>query len=125
MRRSLLTSLGGVTAALVGSLCCTGPLLFVTLGVGAGLASTFEPLRPVFGAAMLGFFAFGFHRAYARRRVATIEPSAAIQHDGDSSGSAGACELPRRRDRDVVILWVAAVVAFVLWTFPSWSQLLL
>ncbi len=124
MRRSLLTSLGGVTAALVGSLCCTGPLLFVTLGVGAGLASTFEPLRPVFGAAMLGFFAFGFHRAYARRR-ATVEPSATIQHDGAGAGSAGACELPRRRDRDLVILWVAAVVAFVLWTFPSWSKLLL
>lgn len=125
MRRSLLAGFGGVTAAFVGSLCCTGPLLFVTLGVGAGLASTFEPLRPVFGAAMLGFFAFGFHRAYARRRVATVEPSATIQRDDGGAGPAGACDLPRRRDRDLVILWTAAVLAFVLWTFPSWSKLLL
>lgn len=46
MRRSLAAGAGGVGAATLGSLCCIGPLLFVTLGGGAGLASTFEPLRP-------------------------------------------------------------------------------
>jgi len=46
--RMVWAGVRGVTAAFLGSLCCVGPLLFVTLGVGAGLASTFEPLRPVF-----------------------------------------------------------------------------
>lgn len=124
MRKSLWASVGGMTAALVGSLCCMGPLLFVTLGVGAGLATTFEPLRPVFGAAMLAFFAFGFHRAYARRRVA-VSDSSSIRQDSDCTDSVAACELPRRGDRDILILWVAAVIALILWTFPTWSRLLL
>lgn len=123
MRRSLLTSLGGVTAAFFGSLCCAGPLLFVTLGVGAGLASTFEPLRPLFGAAMLAFFAFGFHRVYARRRAEARALAPAARDHASARGAT--CELPRRRDRDVLVLWTAAVLALVLWTFPTWSRLLL
>ena len=50
MRKALLAGIAAVAAALLGSLCCVGPLVFVALGVGAGLASTFEPLRPVFAA---------------------------------------------------------------------------
>lgn len=53
---ALLAVLGGLGA----SLCCIGPILFVTLGIGAGLASTFEPLRPLFTAitvvALASFF---------------------------------------------------------------------
>ena len=42
-----LSTLGALGAAIASSLCCTGPLLYVALGVGgAGLAGTFEPLRP-------------------------------------------------------------------------------
>lgn len=124
MRKSLLTSLGGVTAAFVGSLCCAGPILFVTLGVGAGLASTFEPLRPLFGAAMLGFFAFGFYRVYGGRRADASAPPAPSSGSPGAPVAGAACAMPRRRDRDVVILWTAAAVSLVLWTFPSWALLL-
>lgn len=41
-RRGLAASLGAIGAALLASLCCIGPVLLVTLGVGAGLAKLAE-----------------------------------------------------------------------------------
>ncbi|MGQ0712323.1 MAG: mercuric transporter MerT family protein [Gemmatimonadaceae bacterium] len=116
MRRTVLASAGGVTAAILGSLCCVGPLLFVTVGVGAGLASTFEPLRPVFGALMVAMLAVGFYTVHGRR------PSTRQTPDHDCA-SDEACAAPRRRARDKLLLWTATVVALVLWTFPTWSRL--
>ncbi len=94
MHKTLLASVGGVAAALLGSLCCVGPLLFVTLGVGAGLVSTFGPLRPLFGVLMVAMLGLGFYTVY---------------------GS------PRARDK--LLLWGAVVLALILWTFPTWSTL--
>ena len=46
-RRPLAVAGGAVTAAFASALCCAGPVLAVAAGIsGAGLASTFEPLRP-------------------------------------------------------------------------------
>ncbi|MDV3294516.1 MAG: hypothetical protein LOY01_01670 [Brachybacterium paraconglomeratum] len=109
-RTTLWAGAGGILAAFLGSLCCMGPLLFVTLGVGAGLASTFAPLRPLFGVLMLGSFAVAFYAVYGRRRRALPTGSAAA-----------ACAAPRARRRERVILWLAALLALVLWTFPTWS----
>lgn len=110
-RGALWAGLGGVTAAFLGSLCCAGPLLFVTLGVGAGLASTFEPLRPLFGVLMIVLFAAGFYAVYGRRF--------AVARRATQGGAACAVPPPRRREQ--IILWVAALLAVVLWTFPTWS----
>ena len=150
MRTSLLAGTGGVLAAFLGSLCCVGPLLFVTLGVGAGLASTFEPLRPLFGALMVLLLGAGFWTVYGRRmlRMATIHGGPATLQRGplDAPARAGAdrsevpgareitgrvviagapasCAAPRRRD--VVLLWGATLLAAVVWTFPTWSLWLL
>lgn len=107
MSRALVAGLGGVAAALLGALCCAGPLIFVMFGVGAGLAATFEPLRPIFGAIMVGAFALGFYVVYGRRPSPVIE------------GSGAACEVPRTREK--AILCGALILALVLWTFPTWS----
>ncbi|MGH7664004.1 MAG: mercuric transporter MerT family protein [Gemmatimonadaceae bacterium] len=119
MRKALLPSAGGVLAALLGSLCCVGPLLFVTLGVGAGLASAFEPLRPLFGTLMVGLFALSFYTVYGRRRATTDATEAS---EGECVPGA-ACAMPRSRARDKTILWGAAALALLLWTFPTWSTL--
>lgn len=117
-RRTWLAGLGGVAAAFLGALCCAGPMIFVTFGVGAGLASAFAPLRPLFGVLMLGTFALGFYTVYGKR----TEPSS-VERDGSAHGEA--CALPRSRRREKVILWTAAVIAILLWTFPTWSILLI
>ncbi|MFQ5689423.1 MAG: mercuric transporter MerT family protein [Gemmatimonadota bacterium] len=103
--RSGLSTLGAVGAAFASSLCCTGPLLYVFLGVGgAGLASTFEPLRPWFLAVTALFLGFGFYEVYGRRYRC-----------------AGEGEAERKRTREKIMLWTgtAMVVAFA--SFPTWS----
>jgi hypothetical protein len=92
-----------------------GPLLFVAFGVGAGLAGTFEPLRPLLGALMLGMFGLAFYATYGRRAVAAGDTACAPGH---------ACTVPKGRTREKVLLWVAAILALILWTFPTWSTLL-
>ncbi len=115
-RRGLAASVGAIGAAFLASLCCVGPLLFVTLGVGAGLASRFEPLRPVFTTLTVALLAVGFYVVYGKKPAAT-----------DAAGACapdGTCAVPRSRTRDKALLWTATVVALVLLTFPQWSVLL-
>lgn len=110
-RRGLAAATAAVGAAFLASLCCVGPLVFVAFGVGAGLASTFEPLRPAFSVLTVGLLAVGFYVVYRKSPMLPCEP-------GD------ACAVPRDRTRDKVILWIAAVIALVFLTFPQWSVLL-
>ncbi|MBI4539041.1 MAG: mercury transporter MerT [Gemmatimonadetes bacterium] len=113
-RSGILASVGGLGAAVLASLCCIGPLLFVTLGVGAGLASTFEPLRPVFTALTIALLGVGFYVVYGPRPVSA--PA--------ESGQGASCAAPPGRRRDRVVLWAATLVAAALWSFPYWSRLL-
>ena len=108
-------SVASIGAAFLASLCCAGPLLFVTLGVGAGLASRFEPLRPVFTVLSVGLLALGFYAVYGRRSAVPAAATCSAESVYTSS---------RGRRRDTVLLWGAALVAFVLLTFPQWSRLL-
>lgn len=114
-RRGIAASLGAIGAALLASLCCIGPVLFVTLGVGAGLASRFEPLRPVFTVMAVALIAVGFYTVYGRRPPEGDAPSCTVD---------GSCAVPRNRSREKVLLWIATVIALVLLTFPQWSGLL-
>jgi mercuric ion transport protein len=119
MGKTLLAGTGGVLAALLGSLCCSGPVVFAALGIGAGLAGlarALEPLRPLFGVMTVGMFAVGFATVYGGERTAA-EPS------GGEGESGPACPAPRSRGRDKALLWAAVVLALVLWSFPTWSRL--
>lgn len=121
-RAPLWAGAGGVLAAFLGSLCCAGPLLFVTFGVGASLASTFEPLRPLFGVVMLGLFAAAFYVTYRPRPAGrTIGADADADATCASSATTAACAARRARRRERVVLWLATLLAIVLWTFPTWS----
>lgn len=111
-RRSIAASIAAVGAALLASLCCIGPVLFVTLGVGAGLATRFEPLRPVFTVVAAGLLALGFYSVYGRRRATA---------PATSCGTDDTCAVPRSRMRDKVLLWIATLVALIVLTFPQWS----
>ncbi|MEO5580420.1 MAG: mercuric transporter MerT family protein [Gemmatimonadaceae bacterium] len=115
-RRGIAAAIGAVGAALLASLCCIGPMLFVTVGVGAGMASQFEPLRPLFTILTIGLIAAGFYSVYGRRDKEVQAASC----DAD-----GLCNAPVNRTRAKVMLWAATLVALVLLTFPRWSLWLL
>lgn len=121
-RRGLVASAGAIGAAVLASLCCIGPLVFVAFGVGAGLASTFEPLRPIFTALTVGLLGLGFYTVYGRRPAAARSDQST---DGEACAPDGSCAVPSHRRRDKVLVWTAAVLALLLLTFPEWSTLLL
>src|SRR5690349_18228116 len=110
--KTLLAAAGGVAAAIGSAVCCAGPLVAVFLGLsGAGLATTFDPLRPYFVAATTLFLALGF---VAVRR----EESRACQ-------PGQLCASPAVRRRMKRLLWIATAIAVQLVTFPWWSRFLL
>jgi mercuric ion transport protein len=117
MRRALLAGVGGVGASLLAALCCAGPLLFVFFGVGAGLASTFEPLRPLFTIVAVIALGIAFHAVYG--------PRGASSAAAGSSAPGAACAVPRSRTRDRILVWSAAMIAALLWSFPYWATLLI
>ncbi len=109
MIKATMTAFGGVGAAVGSALCCAGPLVAVTLGVsGAGLSSTFEPLRPYFLGAT-GLFLFGGFYLVDREEKKAC--------DSDKP-----CADPRVRRRTKTTLWIATVFAAVATTYPTWSQ---
>lgn len=97
-------TLGAVGAAFAASLCCTGPLLYVALGIGgAGLASTFEPLRPWLLGLTAILLGLGFYSVYGPG------PRCADEH------------FDRKLRRRKVLLWTATLVVIVFAMFPTWS----
>jgi mercuric ion transport protein len=110
--KTVLAVAGGVTAAVASTLCCAGPLVAVALGLsGAGIAATFEPLRPYFVGGTVLTLGFGFV-ALSREEKRACEP-----------GTLCASPIARRRMKGA--LWIATIVAIPLVTFPWWSKFLL
>lgn len=103
-----MTAVGAVAAAVGSALCCAGPLVAVTLGVsGAGLSSTFEPLRPYFLGATGLFLLGGFYLLHAEEMKAC-----------DATKPCADVTVRRRIKR---LLWIATIVAAVAATYPTWS----
>ena len=110
--KTVLAATGGVAAAVASTLCCAGPLVAVALGLsGAGLAATFEPLRPYFVAGTVLALSFGFVEL-RRDEKRACEP-----------GTLCASPIVRRRMKRA--LWIATIVSIPLLTFSWWSKFVL
>jgi len=110
--KTALAATGGVVAAVASTLCCAGPLVAVALGLsGAGLAATFEPLRPYFVAGTVLALGFGFVVLRGEEKQACVPGSL--------------CASPIARRRMKWALWTATIVSIPLLTFPWWSKLVL
>ncbi len=93
----------GVLAAIGASVCCVGPLVLLTLGIGGAWVSNLtalEPVRPFFMAVTLLFVGMAFRRLYLVRQV--CEPGTP-------------CADPRTVGRQRLIFWLVtgAVVALL------------
>lgn len=110
--KGLLASVAGVGAAITSALCCAGPIVAVALGLsGAGLYSTFEPLRPYFLGSTALFLAGGFFLVHREEKRA-CEPGKM-------------CADPKVRRRMKVVLWIATAIAVLFASFPNWQTLVL
>ena len=107
--KTTLAATGAVAAAVASTLCCAGPLVAVAIGLsGAGLAATFEPLRPYFVAATALSLGFGFV-VLRREEKRACQP-----------GTLCASPVARRRMKQA--LWVATIISIPLLTFSWWSK---
>src|SRR3989442_13437039 len=112
MDKTRFAAVGAVGTAIGSALCCVGPLVAVALGVsGAGLAATFEPLRPYFVVGTVLALGFGFVVMHREDRRA-CEPGTL-------------CASPAVRRRMKWALWMATIIAIPLLTFPWWSKFVL
>jgi mercuric ion transport protein len=102
-----------VLAAIVGSLCCVAPLVFITLGISGAWISqltALEPYRPIFIGVMLVFIGLAFRQLY-------IVPARCAPGE--------ACANPRLQRRQRLIFWVVVVGLAALSAFPWYAPLLI
>jgi mercuric ion transport protein len=96
----------GVLAAIGASVCCVGPLVLLTLGIGGAWVANLtalEPLRPWLIAATLVFLGLAFRRLYLQPQVC-------------APGSA--CAEPMVLNRQRWIFWVVTVALLALLSVP-------
>ena len=103
----------GVLAAVGASVCCVGPLVLLTLGIGGAWIANLtalEPLRPWFIAATLLFLGLTFRRLYLQPQV--CEPGAV-------------CAEPIVLKRQRLIFWVVTLALLALLSVPWLAPLFL
>ena len=108
---SSLTLTGSLTAAIVASACCIGPLVFALLGIGGvSFALALEPYRPYFLGATFLLLGSAFY--YVHRRPKT------------ECGPGESCELPKTQRIGKIMLWFVGILVILASTFPNYSQYL-
>lgn len=99
----------GVIAAIVGSVCCVGPLILIMLGIGGAWVSNLtalEPLRPVFIGVTLIFLGLAFRKLY-------LIPKACAPN--------AACANPQTLRKQRIVFWAVSVLVLALLTFPWYA----
>ena len=103
VKASLVAS---VLAAIGASVCCVGPLVLLTLGIGGAWVANLtalEPMRPWLIAVTLIFLGLAFRRLYLQPQV--CEPDAL-------------CAKPLVLERQRAIFWVVALALLALLAVP-------
>jgi mercuric ion transport protein len=105
--------LSGFLAAIGSGLCCAGPFVLLSLGLGGAWVSNLtllEPYRPVFIVAVIIGFSLAGYRIYRP-----------ISHCKKGT----ACAVPANRFRQQLIFWFAALIAAISVTSIYWLPLVL
>ena len=102
-------AISSTVAALLASLCCLGPLVLGSVGLGAALVATFAPLRRYFLALSVLLLAAGFYLVYRKPKAA--------------EACAGEVCAPRGRTHWMAkpVLWLAVAAVAALAFFPSYG----
>lgn len=98
---------GGLLAALAASICCIGPLIALTLGIGGlAAASSFAEWRPYFLGASFVLLGAAWYLTYRRPR-ATAE-----------CAPGKACASRPARTTQKIVLWIVTTIAVPAALFP-------
>lgn len=103
-------AIGSTLAAFLASLCCLGPVVLGTAGLGAVLVATFAPLRPYFLTISAVLLAAGFYFVY--RKPATVPVCAGETCEPES----------KTRRMAKTVLWLASLAVMALALFPVYGS---
>jgi predicted lipid-binding transport protein (Tim44 family) len=108
MNKEKLTGLGGIAAAVIGSVCCVGPIILGGLGFGVGAISFARDFGFLHLPMMVLAFLLLGTAFYLRSRKADPQKENSL-----------ACEVvPGKRQRSGIFLWVATGLALILFIYP-------
>lgn len=122
-KRTMATaaSAGGLIAALLASVCCLGPLVFATLGVGvaatgfwadtAGVLKGIIPYQPVFIGLTVLLLGLSFYLVYRKPKSAMCAPKEV-------------CVARTTNETNRIVLWMMTTLALVLLLAPYWLEIL-
>jgi mercuric ion transport protein len=105
--------IGGVLAAIGASVCCLGPLLLASIGLGGAWVSHLTALTPyrwVFILAALGFMGYAWHKIYRPQPGAACEPGTP-------------CASPQTNRIYRVMFWVVSAVVLAGIASPYFAPL--
>jgi len=97
---------GAVLAAIGASVCCVGPLLLISLGIGGAWMSaltSMETVRPYFIILTLIFIGLGYRKLY-------LIP--------ESCKEGEACAVPEVKQKQRMIFWSGSALILLLLGFP-------
>lgn len=101
----------GVITAIIASLCCVGPLLLLSLGLGGAWISTltqFDFLRPIGIVITIIFLVLAFWKIHITpKKCSTDKP----------------CATPRALHVQRAIFWIVTLLLVLLLTFPWYAFL--
>ena len=107
-RTGRATLVGGALAAFAASLCCLGPLVLVTLGVGGAWISNLtalEPYRPIFIGVALVLMGLAWRRIYRA-------PAAEVCAPGTL------CAKPQTNRVYKAMFWLVSALVLLALAFP-------
>ena len=108
-RKQKLSLMGSITASILASSCCIGPMVFALLGVSsAGVISKVEPYRGIILFITIVLLISAFYYTYKKK---TFEQCRVGSY----------CANPKSDSWNKIILWVSTVTIVIFLTFPYWS----
>jgi mercuric ion transport protein len=105
--------IGTVLAAIGASICCVGPLLLLSLGIGGAWMSTLtsmESVRPFFILLTLVLIGLGYRKLY-------VLP--------ENCEESKACALPENIHKQRMIFWIGSALILLLLAFPWYAPIFL
>lgn len=102
-------SIGAVLAAIGASVCCVGPLLLLSLGIGGAwmsILTSMETVRPVFIILTLIFIGLGYRKLY-------LIP--------ENCEEGQACASPDVKQKQRLIFWIGSGLILLLLAFPWYA----
>jgi len=109
-QRSLIAA---ILASIGASLCCVGPLVLLTLGIGGSWISTLtalEPIRPIFIVITLVFIFLAFRKLYLLPVSCELDQP---------------CARPETRRNQRILFWLLSALIIALLAFPYYAEYLI